>query len=492
MIRDNNHKFEYMNNKYFFITAFLIVLLSGCKNDLLEPTPYAQATSASFWRNAGDAVAAANAMYQPMMGFDMYSHGEHIFDNSSDDLFRAGDHGDEAALENFTMDASNSESNAGWKPKYEMISRANAVLMNVPGIDGLDSALKNRILGEAHFIRGFAYWRLALIYGGVPLILEKNVEEANFNVAKSSLAEIQSQIESDLIAAAGLLPDTHSDPADKGRANKGSANGLLAKLYLYQENFASAITAGEKVINGPYPLADNYRDNFNPATENNPEVLFAAQAEEGWAILFQSYFTPPRPWGGWDFQNPTQDLVDEYEDGDPRFESSIWKPGDMVDRGAKGITEYTRDLSATGYSQNKYANYKADGNNNFDTNCNILRSADVYLLVAEAKIRSAGAGAGDDEINVVRARVGLPPVSGAGMSELIHERRVELFGENQRHQDLMRWDKAGIVDIVKIYGEDRGQYDPPRVFDRSKHYYFPIPQAEIDISNGVLIQNPGY
>ena len=492
MIIDNNYNINYIKNRYFFLTAFLLVMLNGCNDDLLEPTPYGQATSASFWRNAGDAVAAANAMYQPMMGFGMYSHGEHVFDNSSDDLYRAGDHGDEAALENFTLDASNSESSAGWKPKYEMVSRANAVLINVPEMEGLDSALKNRILGEAHFIRAFAYWRLAVIYGGVPLILEQNVKDANFNIPKSSLAEVQSQIESDLIAATGLLPDTYSDPNDVGRANKGSANGLLAKLYLYQDNLASAITTGQKVINGPYPLAANYRDNFTPATENNPEVLFAAQGEEGWAILYHSYFTPPRPWGGWDFANPTQNLVDEYEAGDSRFEGSIYKPGDMVDRGSKGITEFTADLSATGYSQNKYANYKADGNNNFDTNCNILRAADVYLIVAEAKIRSTGAGAGDDEINLVRARAGLLPISNAGMPELIHERRVELFGENQRHQDLMRWDKAGIVDIVKIYGEDRGQFDPPRVFVKPKHYYFPIPQTEIDISNGVLIQNDGY
>ena len=109
--------------------------------------------------------------------------------------------------------------------------------------------------------------------------MEQNVKDANFNIPKSSLAEVQSQIESDLIAAAGFLPETYSDPDDVGRANKGSANGLLAKLYLYQDNLASAITTGQKVIDGPYPLAANYRDNFNPATENNPEVLFAAQAE---------------------------------------------------------------------------------------------------------------------------------------------------------------------------------------------------------------------
>jgi hypothetical protein len=141
---------------------------------------------------------------------------------------------------------------------------------------------------------------------------------------------------------------------------------------------------------------------------------------------------------------------------------------------------------------NKFTTFNDDGSLSNQANVPILRSADVYLLVAEAKIRKSGPGAGDDEINVVRDRVGLLPVSNAGMPELIHERRVELLGENQRHQDLMRWDKAGIVDIVEIYGEDRGQFDPVRVFVRPKNYYFPIPQNEIDLSNGVLIQNPGY
>ena len=482
---------KYINNKYLMPLACIAVLLSSCSDDIIESTPFAQSTSASFWRNADDAIAAANAMYTPLASHDLYGHSENVFDNCSDDLYRAGDHGYEGAMENFTLDAGSGGVRAGWKPKYEIINRANTVLINVPNIEGMDPGLMNRILGEAHFLRAFAYWRLAVIYGGVPLILEQNAIDSEFNVPKSSLAEIQSQIESDLIAAVGLLPATHSNE-DLGRPNKGAANGLLAKLYLYQENFASVITTGELVINGPYPLAANYRDNFVPATENNPEVLFAIQGEENWRNVEHFFYSYPRPWGGWDFHEPTQNVVDEYEAGDPRFESSIWKPGDMVDRGEKGISEFTSDLTATGYSQNKYANFKADGNVNQDQNVNVLRAADVYLMVAEAKIRQSGDGSGDDEINAVRARVGLAPVSNAGMPELIHERRVELLGENQRHQDLMRWDKAGIVDIVQIYGEDRGQFDPPRVFVKPKHYYFPIPQQEIDLSNGVLIQNEGY
>jgi hypothetical protein len=114
----------------------------------------------------------------------------------------------------------------------------------------------------------------------------------------------------------------------------------------------------------------------------------------------------------------------------------------------------------------------------------------VYLYVAEAKIRSGGNG--DTELNAVRSRAGMPPVANATMDHIIHERRVELAGEGRRHFDLMRWDKAGIVDIEQIYGEDRGVYDPQRVFVRPKHYYYAIPQNQIDISGGTLEQNPGH
>ena len=485
-----------IKNSYIVLIACVSLLFVGC-DDLLETTPYGESTSESFWRDGGDAVAAANAMYAPLREEDSYGHNENVFDNCSDDLYRAGDHGYEEAMENFTLDPSNKGVRVGWNNKYEMINRANAILINVPDIEDIDATVKNRVLGEAHFIRAFGYWKFSLIYGGVPLILEQNVNEGNFNVPKSSLAEVQSQIESDLIAAVGLLPETHSGD-NIGRPNKGAANGLLAKLYLYQEKFAAAITAGTNVVNGPYPLAPNFRDNFSPATENNPEMLFAAQGEENWGDVVHFFHTYPRPWGGWDFHNPTQNIVDEFEVGDPRFENSIWKAGDMVDRGSKGIFEYTSAqtggiaLSSTGYTLNKYTEFKADGNINKDQNVPILRAADVYLIVAEAKIRDNGAGSGDAEINAVRDRVSMAPISNADMPELIHERRVELFGENQRHQDLMRWDKAGIVDIVAIYGEDRGQYDPPRTFVKPKHYYFPIPQREIDLSNGVLEQNVGY
>jgi hypothetical protein len=119
-----------------------------------------------------------------------------------------------------------------------------------------------------------------------------------------------------------------------------------------------------------------------------------------------------------------------------------------------------------------------------------LRSADVYLLVAEAKIRSGQNGS--TELNAVRVRAGLSSKANPTITDLMHERRVELSGENDRHQDLMRWDKAGIIDIVAHYAIDRGPFKPGRTFVKPKHYYYPIPQREIDLSNGILIQNPNY
>ncbi|MEK6479011.1 RagB/SusD family nutrient uptake outer membrane protein [Catalinimonas sp. 4WD22] len=472
--------------------SFLILLASlvSCNNEeVLESTPYGQSTSVDFWRNGEDAVAAANAMYEPLTYEDFYGHAEHTFDIPSDDQYRAGDHAEDQAIEEFTFDADNPQLAFSWKPKYEIVSRANAVLINVPDIE-MDQTLKNRTLGEAHFMRGFMYWRLAVIYGGVPLILEEDVLNGEYNKPRATLEATYDQIESDWLMAADLLPLTH-DEENLGRPTKGSAWGFLAKLSLYREDFQSTIEYGNNVINGPYQLADNFGQNFQIETENNSEMLFSVQALDGWQGTAHIIYTTPRPWGGWDFHEPVQNLVDEFEEGDPRMDYTLFTPGEMVDLGGdQGLTEYTSDLSSTGYHFQKFASWRSSGGLNDGQNVPILRAADVYLLVAEAKIRSGQSG--DAEINAVRERSDLPPISNATMQDLIHERRVELAGENQRHQDLIRWDKAGIVDIVAIYAEDRGPFDPPRNFQRPKHYLFAIPQREIDLSNGVLEQNPEY
>ncbi|MDN3686262.1 RagB/SusD family nutrient uptake outer membrane protein [Cyclobacterium jeungdonense] len=475
------------NSIVYLLLSFM--LFAACDDNILETVPYGQSTSSQFWRNGDDAVAAANAMYEPLVVEDFYGHAEHTFDIPSDDQYRAGDHGEDQAIESFTFDAGNPQLFYSWRHKYEVISRANAVLINVPDIS-MDQNLKNRTLGEAHFLRGFMYWRFLVIYGGVPLILEEDVLANEYNKERASMEEMHAQITADLLAAAELLPETHA-AADLGRPHKGSARGLLAKLYLYQEDFAKAIEYGQQVLNGPYPLAEDFADNFRVETQNNPEMLFAIQSLQGWQENTHVIYTTPRPWGGWDFHEPVQDLIDEFEEGDPRLDYTVYQPGDMVDLGGdRGVTPYTEDLSSTGYHFRKYSSWRPQGGLNMSHNSPILRTADVYLIVAEAKIRAGQNG--DAEINAVRERSGRAPLTDATMEDLIHERRVELAGENQRHQDLIRWDKAGLVDIVALYQKDLGPLKPPRTFERPKHYLFAIPQREIDLSNGVLSQNPGY
>ncbi|QHS59413.1 RagB/SusD family nutrient uptake outer membrane protein [Chitinophaga agri] len=482
-------------NKLLITAAVLFTSMTSC-DSLLDVTPKGTYTTATYWRSQSDAINGVTGIYNVLLEEDFTGHAEFTFDDPSDDQYRAGDHSEDVAIENLTYDAGNAQVRFGWKWKYEMINRANSALIYIPKIATMDDAIRNRCLGEARFLRAFAYWRLMLIYGEAPVVSEDDVLTGNYNKPKVSIDSLRSMIQTDLLAAADLLPDTY-ESADRGRLTKGSAWGLLCKLYMYWEKLDQAIVYGEKVINsGRYDLAPTYVANFTPETSNNDEMLFAVQTSDIWGYSdFTTYYTP-REWNGWNFHQPLKELVDEFEANDQRKAVSIMSPGDKINIGTT-IATYNANMSETGYHFRKFSYWKPNGGLNYSLKTPLLRSADIMLLVAEAKIRTAGAGAGDAEINKVRKRAGLDPVAGAGMPALIHERRMELSGENERHQDLMRWDKAQLIDITTYYnkpkyGKDNNILVPARTFVRPKHYYFPLPQTEIDKSNGVLIQNSNY
>ena len=482
-----------MKNAKYILSISLMMVIMACSEDFLDTEPFGQSTSDQFWRNSDDAVAAANALYEPLDDEDFYGHSEQTFEIVGDDFWRAGDHGEDQAIEDLTFDAGNSQLRSSYSRKYEIVNRAHAVLINVPEID-MDQTLKNRVLGEAYFMRGFARWRQHIIYGSLPIITEDNYVNNEFNQPKPSVAEFQAAIEADWLKAVDLLPASYSGD-NIGRPTSGTVNGFLAKLYLYMDDLDNAIAFGEKVVNGSYALADNYADSFTIATENNPEVLFAVQCLDNWNSQDYRIYTTPRPWGGWDFHEPIQDLIDEFEIDDPRLDATVFKLGDMVDLGGdSGVTEYVEGLSQTNYHFRKFASWRSTGGLDGGQNIPILRSADIYLVVAEAKIRRDGAGAGDAELNAVRTRAlgDGAALTAADMDDLIHERRVELAGENQRFADLKRWDKAGIIDLTAHFQIERGQFKPARTFVKPKHYYFAIPQREIDLSNGIIEQNEGY
>lgn len=487
-----------------YILFVAAVVFSSCKKnlDLDQKGVY---NTDNYFKTEADAVNAVSGIYNLLLQEDFIAHAETTFDVASDDYWRSGDHSEDEAIENLTYDASNAQVNYSWTWKYEMVNRSTNVILNVPKIASMSQSVKDRSMGEAYFFRAFGYWRLMLIYGDVPIITDDNYAKLNFNVPKSSTEEVRKQIESDLQKAVNLLPETYGG-SDRGRVSKGTALGLLTKLYMYWEKLPQAITTGQQLIsNSNYSLAPTYQENFTRANVNSKEILLSIQ---GLQNIIQNDFTIyyiPRAWGGYGFSQPLQGLADEFEPNDPRKSATLLSVGDMVDIGdlTRPLVQFTSDLSATGYSFRKYAVFFPFGSKEgvgVDHNFAVplMRSADIYLLVAEAKIRTQGAGAGDDLINQVRRRASttLPPVVNAGMTQLIHERRVELAGEGERHQDLMRWDKVNLVDIASIYNlpKSKAPIDQNKTvtFIRPKHYYYPIPQVEIDKSNGVLKQNPNY
>lgn len=485
--------------RYNFILmsgALLALSLTAC-SDFLSVNPKGTYTENNYFQNDQSVEDAVTGLYGLLISEDYVAFGDYCWDICSDDLYRAGDHPELEAIENFTYDVGNAQLEAGWSWKYEMISRANNILRHVPQLNDLSEHIKRRSLGEAYFFRAFAYWWLYLPYGEVPVITEKDVDNSYYNKPKSSIDEVLGQIESDLTKAAGLLDETSTD----GRINKGTAYAYLTQLYMHwscysgnEDKLQKAIDSGERIIaDDNYKMADNYQDNFRQHEKATTEMLLYVSSSATWRNTSTIYYFSPRNLGGWNFFHPLPGLYRAFGN-DPRRKMTMWAAGDKIQLGAKEV-DYDASQSETGYNFNKYTTFTSEGQLDFDLLVPLMRSADVYLLVAEAKIRKSGVGAGDSEINAVRKRVGLPPLYNAGKDELMKERRLELAGENRRFFDLIRWDKIGWVDLEKLFSDPDAAFVGDvghKKFERPKNYFFPLPQQEIDKSNGVLVQNSNY
>lgn len=486
-----------MNYCKLYITGLLSIFMLASCEDFLSVESKGIYTEENFFKNEEAVVDAVTGLYGILVVEEYVAHSDYTWDICSDDMYRAGDHSEDEAIETFTFDAGNAMLNEAWKWKYEMVSRANNLLNNVPPMTNISQAIKKRSIGEAYFFRAFAFWWLYLPYGEIPLILEDDVRDTNYNKPKASVEEVLSQIEHDLLLAAENLELTES----AGRVTKGTAYAYLAQLYMHWASYpgkegllSKAIEEGSKVVNNNlYRLADNYQSNFRQVTTATTEMLLYVTSTSTWRNTSTIYYFSPRHLGGWNFCHPLPGLFDTFGD-DPRRIMTMWADGDTLQVGENQVV-YDPDRSETGYHFNKYTTFTETGRLNFDLVIPLMRSADVYLLVAEAKIRQSGAGAGDAEINAVRARVGLAPVQNAGKDELMKERRLELAGENRRHFDLVRWDKINWVNLPELYADPVSSHITDlgrKNFVRPKNYFFPLPQEEIDKSNGVLIQNSNY
>lgn len=519
-------KYKIFNYAAGFLT--LAFITTSCVDDeaLTQLDPNNDSVD-KFWKTDQDALEGINATYSSLLTDGTYMRSTPLLlDLKGDDTRSNSPWG---AMYNVGRFNSNVTDAAiyGWayETYYQGIFRANQVLTNVPKIEMADAALKNRILGQAYFLRGLYLFHAVNMFKNVPLPTEIAVY-----YPQKSHEEGWAQVIADFKAAADLLPTTYVgitgiDAAQKGRATKGAALGYLGKAYLFSKDFTNAKAAFKQVIDlGIYSLTSNYRDNFTDTNENNSESLFEVQfSREAGGVALGWGGIPASNWGktsaraityaprafGWTDVQPTWTLFNEYQlektttgAVDPRLDATMFynKPGGMKLYGQDFATKYAanpgdlNDLFCRKY-QNSDGNYADEFDWRSGINERLLRYADILLMYAECLNETGDTPGAYTYIQMVRNRVGLPNLSTAkpgltqaGMREQIgHERFLEFPLEGHRFDDIRRWgwlqDPAKLA-WLKTRDVEFNSYAAGREF-------FPIPQLDMDNNPG-MVQNPSY
>lgn len=483
--------------------VLLIALMSSCSEDFLERKPKGQLTFDTFFETPDHAIWATNAIYQKFRTWEMCAFPWiGLTDILSDDADKGSTPTDALfmlELDEFSFDATNEGINGAWSGHYQLIFRANLAIDNIPGID-MDEELRSRLVGESKFLRAYTYFRLVQWFGDIPLVTSSLSQDEYYNQTRTPKEEVYNQIEQDLLDAIEVLPEKSDYPsADLGRATKGAARGMLAKLYMVKQQFADAIVQCDAIIlSGEYMLLTRYSDNFLRVGEHGAESIFEISAVAEQAAIAGPGATPfnmvqgvrGMPNLGFGFNRPSDALIESYEAGDPRRQATILYENEPLPDGSDIVKKNPEILNAR-YNQKAWVPLHAGLNDNGPGNIRILRYSDILLLAAEAYNEVGNPGKALEYLNEIRARARgsnnfiLPAVTTMDQSELreriYHERRVELAMEQHRWFDLARW---GRLDEVMPLVQPN--------FVATKHILLPIPQSEIDLTGGSLVQNNGY
>ncbi|WP_165747907.1 RagB/SusD family nutrient uptake outer membrane protein [Cellulophaga sp. Z1A5H] len=509
-----------------YLSLFVMaVVIYGCrKNEILDTENPNAVTPDSFWNTEEDAVKGIVGAYSPFTHIWYYSRFEIFLSDYRDDVVNAFGTSERTAAGSFNGVSTSNGAFWVWSTMFQGITRANEVLANVPEIE-MNGDTKNNILGEAYFIRAFNYFNLLNNWKNVPLITDPISELENpKSLLQEDPAKVWAQIESDLMNAEELLPD--SWPTQYiGRVTAGAAIGLLGKVYLYQGKDSEAKTEFLKIMDGRYELMADYSANFTQAFENNKESLFEIQlvndGSQGWGgdapgTGKGAAFHPdiaPKGFTGQDGMRINQWVLDLFLDErtvndeiDPRAFTTLFFDTDEV-------TNYEgKELKSVTYGEKSYQDvYPGEdgvwGNKWLDiafgeytgsqdkgwhqsgNNLRLLRYSDILLMFAEAEFNLSGSSQPAlDAINEVRARVDMPAFTSITMQDIEDERVKELSLERTRYFDLLRWDKvqSRIVANPEFKSESGGtsSYKPGKE-------YIDIPQNEID-ANPNFKHNPGY
>ncbi|WP_126973275.1 RagB/SusD family nutrient uptake outer membrane protein [Gynurincola endophyticus] len=476
------------------------VLFTSCSK-FLQEDPKHLVTIENYYQTEADAVSAVNSIYAYL---NSISTGSTAGVYHSTFWVMAGLASDELLNQQFfspqydqfatfTYTPFNSGLEEVWDRHYKTITLANIAIERIPKIN-MNPALRDRLVGEARFLRALMYFNLVRVFGEVPLLLN---EVEDLYPSKVSTAAIYTAIENDLNLAKDVLPKNYVIGSGKGRATKGAAWALRAKMHLTKGEWKKASDACEEVFSlNEYALWDDFGDVFKLANRNGKEAVFSVGFGDANGALifweagqFQVRLLPPAlsvegvvNAQGW--QVPTLHLYNSYESGDRRREVTF-----ISEVNNNGTIETIRPHIQ------KYWDRAAEPKGNESSNdFPVIRYADVLLTYAEANNELDNAGVAHDYINKIRKRARfngvtelpvLADLSGLNKDQMreaiLKERYLEFVAEGHRFFDLVRTGQlATKVPLAK-----------PGVNPAPRHVYFPLPLRETDI-NPNLKQNDLY
>lgn len=507
-----------MNAKYIVSVLTACCLLgasSGC-SDFLDQAPQGTATEDDL--TGGTYESEVFGMYADLRGYHLTTGNTamaiHFF--RSEDAEKGSTASDGAAngkmYDDFEYSASNGILSSYWTANYALIHKVNKLLAEMAEAPSLtEGDLTNK--AEALFCRAFAYFNLVRAFGEVPLIDFKIEESADANIPKSSAGAIYTLIDSDLTEAEKYLPRTWPSQYI-GRLTWGAARALHARTYLMRNDWGNVYAAASDVIGtGIYNLDTPYDKIFRETGENSSESVWELQCTATASIPgsneIGSQFAQVQgvrgagEWNlGWGWHMATEELAQAFEPGDPRKDETLLyfirtgeDPATIPANKPYGEKPVANaDVTGKYFNKKVYtdpalrAKYTKGG---FWVNIRMIRYADVVLMAAEAANELGNMPEARRLLESVRARARgtnlqvLPEVTATDPEELRqairHERRVELGMEFDRFYDLVRW---GVAREVLHAAGKTGYQD--------RHALLPLPQNEIDKSNGVLVQNPNY
>jgi len=462
----------------------IAISMQACDSDLLEPVPESAVSSEGYFLNDDQIETGVVGIYDAMQGVNSTSLDDnrgvqqefYVTEMRSDNTRTKNQEGEGAQFESYTVTPNNGIVENYYRSCYSTIYRANLVLANLGNASESEAP---RFEGEAKFARAYSYFNLVRLFGDVPLVdglidpLDKITPFTR--VASSTIYDL---IISDLETAAANLGN-----GDYSRASKAAAEALLAKVHLTLGNYLDAQILCENVMSYGYTLEPNFNDIFY--NEGNNEIIFAIVYNPG-------------------LEADSQDFSAEFMNGVGRTVGVNYVTDDAVaflDANGADRTQYSYRIDPFQPTQNQVVKYLPNGEQGgadgktFESDATlsgndwiVLRYADVLLMHVEAIMaggQDTSVGNALASFQAVRDRAGLTDtVTSITKQELLDERRAELAFENQRFFDLVRFGEA--QSVLSALSAANGY--PFTATD----LLLPIPQREINLSNGIMEQNPGY